>query len=147
MVVIEPMRLEDLEEVLYIEDRSFPTPWSRQSFLYELLENERAVYLVARELGRVKGYIGMWAVLDEGHITNLAVHPDYRGRGIGRKLLENIISLGKKQGICYFTLEVRVSNIVARNLYTKLGFTSAGVRPGYYRDNNEDAIIMWKGPS
>lgn len=146
MVRVEPMCLEDLEGILEIEEASFPTPWSRKSFLYELLENERAVYLVAREQeDRVQGYIGMWMVLDEGHITNLAVHPRARGRGIGELLLKALMAESRSRGINRLTLEVRISNLVARNLYAKLGFVSAGIRPGYYLDNNEDALIMWKG--
>lgn len=146
MVIIEPMRLEDLEEVLLIEDVSFTIPWSRYSFLHELLENERAIYLVARETGQVRGYIGMWIVLNEGHITSLAVHPAYRRRGIGQRLLQSIINEGKKRGLQYLTLEVRLSNTGAQELYKKMGFTSRGIRPRYYQDNHEDAVIMWKGP-
>ncbi|HEY8344109.1 MAG TPA: ribosomal protein S18-alanine N-acetyltransferase [Bacillota bacterium] len=145
MVRIEPMRLEDLEGILEIEEASFPIPWSRKSFLYELLENERAFYLVAREEDRVQGYIGMWMILDEGHITNLAVHPRARGRGIGELLLKTLMAESRSRGIDRLTLEVRVSNLVARSLYAKLGFVSAGIRPGYYLDNNEDALIMWRG--
>jgi ribosomal-protein-alanine N-acetyltransferase len=145
MVRVEPMRLEDLEGILEIEEASFPTPWSRKSFLYELLENERAVYLVAREEDRVQGYIGMWLILDEGHITNLAVHPRARGRGIGELLLKALMAVSRSRGINRLTLEVRVSNLIARSLYAKLGFVGAGIRPGYYLDNNEDALIMWKG--
>jgi ribosomal-protein-alanine N-acetyltransferase len=145
MVRVEPMCLEDLEEILEIEEASFPTPWSRRSFLYELLENERAVYLVAREEEKVQGYIGMWVVLDEGHITNLAVHPRARSRGIGELLLKTLMAESRSRGINYLTLEVRASNLVARSLYAKLGFVGSGIRPGYYLDNNEDALIMWKG--
>jgi len=189
-VRIEPMCLEDLEEVVKIEEISFPTPWSRRSFLYELLENERAVYIVAREektythgqgsraglsrvsesnvnysyinqarvdfstgknrrqaqLGeaRVQGYVGMWIVLNEGHITTLAVHPRARGHGIGELLLKALMDRGRNLGVTCMTLEVRLSNLTAQNLYIKLGFRSSGIRPRYYLDNNEDALIMWK---
>ena len=144
-VQIEPMRVRDLNGVLSIEKESFPTPWSRYAFLTELLENDRAYYLVAKTKDRkLVGYIGIWLILDEGHITTIAVHPHYRGRGIGRKLLETAEVLGRERDIHRFTLEVRVSNTVAHDLYIKMGFKDGGIRPGYYRDNNEDAIIMWK---
>ncbi|MGE5508808.1 MAG: ribosomal protein S18-alanine N-acetyltransferase [Chitinophagales bacterium] len=143
MVLIEPMQVGDLEDVLRIEEASFPTPWSRFAFLSELLENERAVYLVAREDGRVVGYVGMWRILNEGHITNLAVHPDQRRRGIGRRLLQALVNISRTRGIDRLTLEVRVSNTPAQTLYESFGFRSAGVRPGYYQDNDEDALIMW----
>ncbi len=143
---ITPMRLEDLEEVLAIEEESFPVPWSKASFLYELLENERAFYYVARSDGKVVGYIGMWMILDEGHITNIAVAAAYRRRGIGRALLQYLVGASKRLGIRYLTLEVRRSNIPAQNLYEELGFVRTGIRPRYYQDNQEDAIIMWKGP-
>ncbi|NLJ84815.1 MAG: ribosomal protein S18-alanine N-acetyltransferase [Firmicutes bacterium] len=139
------MRVRDLDGVLSIERVSFPTPWSRYAFLSELLENDRAYYAVARTQDRILvGYIGMWLVLDEGHITTIAVHPAYRGRGIGRQLLEAVEIIGRARNMHRITLEVRVSNMVAHNLYVSMGFVDAGIRPGYYRDNNEDAIIMWK---
>jgi ribosomal-protein-alanine N-acetyltransferase len=144
--LIEPMCLDDLEGVLEIETLSFSTPWSRQSFLHEILENERAVYLVYKEFGKVLGYVGMWVVLDEGHITNLAVHPSYRQRGVGRGLIQRLEEVGRERGVRHLTLEVRKSNMPAQNLYREVGFTSVGVRRQYYLDNMEDAIIMWKGP-
>lgn len=144
--MIEPMCLDDLEGVLEIETLSFSTPWSRQSFLHEILENERAVYLVYKEFGKVLGYVGMWVVLDEGHITNLAVHPSYRQRGVGRGLIQRLEEVGRERGVRHLTLEVRKSNMPAQNLYREVGFTSVGVRRQYYLDNMEDAIIMWKGP-
>ncbi|MBI2914651.1 MAG: ribosomal protein S18-alanine N-acetyltransferase [Firmicutes bacterium] len=141
---IEPMRVRDLGEILKIERLSFPTPWSKNAFLSELLENDRAYYLVARLLDKPVGYIGVWIIADEGHITNVAVHPMCRGRGIGRKLLVSVSELARRKGAARLTLEVRVSNVRAQGLYKSLGFKGAGVRRGYYRDNNEDAIIMWK---
>ena len=140
------MRLEDLEEVLAIEEECFSVPWSKASFLYELLENERAFYYVARANRKVLGYVGMWMILDEGHITNLAVAPAYRRRGIGRALLQYLVEASKMLRIRYLTLEVRRSNLSAQLLYEELGFVRTGVRPRYYQDNQEDAIIMWKGP-
>ena len=137
--VIEPMRLRDVGAVLEVEKRSFSAPWSRAAFMSELLTNDRAYYFVARTTER-RGPL----VHDEGHITNVAVHPDFRGRGIGRRLMEFVIDFCRKGGASRMTLEVRVSNMIAQRLYRDLGFVSAGIRPGYYRDNNEDALIMWK---
>jgi ribosomal-protein-alanine N-acetyltransferase len=139
--------LEDLNEVLEIEALAFSTPWSRNSFLYELLENERALYLTAKnEYGRIMGYVGMWIVFDEGHITNLATHPQYRRQGVARKLMGELIIASKERAVRYLTLEVRRTNSEAQELYQKLGFVHMGVRRKYYLDNNEDALIMWKGP-
>lgn len=142
-VAVESMQLKDLPEVLIVEKLSFPVPWSKQAFLNEL-RNKYALYLVARENDTVCGYIGMWLIIDEGHITNLAVHPAYRRRGIGRLLLKNLIEEGKKHGLSRLTLEVRRSNMAAQNLYREFGFKQVGVRPQYYLDNREDALIMWK---
>lgn len=138
------MQLEDIPEVVNIEQLSFTTPWSRWAYTAELTENDRARYLVARVGERVVGYIGVWLVADEGHITNIAVHPLYRNRGIGRMLLSAMIDLVRSSRGRRLTLEVRVSNVVAQHLYESVGFVGVGVRPGYYQDNNEDALIMWK---
>ncbi len=146
MYKVEPMTLDDLPEVLAIEDESFPIPWSRSSFLYELLENQRAYYCVAKADGKVLGFIGMWIILDEGHITNLAVASAHRRMGVGCALLQHLVTEAKIRGIRYLTLEVRASNYAAQRLYEKFGFVKTGVRPGYYQDNKEDAYIMWKGP-
>ncbi len=144
---VAPMKLEDLNEVLDIEALAFSTPWSRNSFLYELLENERAFYLTAKnEFGRILGYVGMWIVFDEGHITNLATHPQYRRLGVAHKLMNELIAVSKEKGVRYLTLEVRRTNSQAQELYQKMGFVHMGVRRKYYIDNNEDALIMWKGP-
>jgi len=146
MFQVEPMTLEDLPAVLAIEEQCFPIPWSRSSFLYELLENQRAYYSVAKSATQVLGFIGMWIIFDEGHITNLAVDPAYRRHGVGRALLSNLVMEGIKHGLHYLTLEVRSSNLAAQRLYAEFGFVKTGVRPNYYQDNQEDAFIMWKGP-
>lgn len=143
-ITIEPMRLRDLDQVIRIERLSFSAPWSKAAFLSELLENDRARYLVARVGDQVVGYTGMWIILDEGHITNVAVHPHWRNRGVATHLLTALEDLAREQGVRRMTLEVRKSNVVAHTLYEKLGFRDAGIRRAYYRDNNEDAIIMWK---
>ena len=92
---------------------------------------------------QIVGYVGVWFVVDEGHITNVAVHSDYRGRKIGDKLVDEMVKLCKENNLVAMTLEVRTSNTVAQNLYRKYGFKMAGIRKEYYSDNKEDAIIMW----
>ena len=143
-IVIRGMDEEDIDEIVEIEKECFPTPWSRDAFLTEIRENNLAVYLVAELYGRVVGYGGMWLVLNEGHITNIAVKKDFRGLGIGDKILENLIYYCASKGVHNMTLEVRKSNIIAQNLYKKYKFVEYGLRPRYYSDNNEDALIMWR---
>jgi ribosomal-protein-alanine N-acetyltransferase len=142
-VTLRRMMLSDVEQVLEVEHRSFTAPWSRQAFLTELADNHLARYIVAEYQGRVIGYAGVWLIVDEGHVTNIAVHPDFRGRHLGETLLRALMAECVGQGIRRMTLEVRVSNTVAQNLYRKLGFVGVGTRKGYYTDNNEDALIMW----
>lgn len=137
------MTVDDIDNVVEVENNCFSIPWSKESFLKELTNNEIALYLVAKVENKAVGYIGTWKVLDEGHITNLAVHSDYRNLGIGGMLISELLSLCKKDGINSFTLEVRKSNEIARKLYEKFGFEDRGIRKGYYEDNNEDAVIMW----
>lgn len=136
--------INHLDDIIEIEKLSFSIPWSRNAFLEELQNNRFAVYISAMANEKVVGYAGMWKIIDEGHITNIAVHPEYRRMGIGKKLLEELINISKKSGITRITLEVRKSNTVAQSLYIKYGFKPAGIRKEYYADNGEDAIIMWK---
>ena len=103
-----------------------------------------AKYIVAEVDGLVVGYGGIWLIIDEGHVTNIAVDEKYRGKGIGSKILEGLIQLCADRNMIAMTLEVRKSNEVAQALYRKYGFKEYGIRKGYYQDNNEDAIIMWK---
>lgn len=143
-VSFEKMRLEHLSQVEEIEKVSFPTPWSHSALSYEITQNSFAHYIVAVAGSEVIGYGGMWFILDEAHITNVAVKPDCRMKGIGRALMMEIIQRAILMGINSMTLEVRPSNSAARNLYTSLGFKEKGRRKRYYADTNEDAIIMWK---
>lgn len=143
-IELQNMDFEDIAQVCEIENLSFATPWSRESFESELSGNSLARYVVARMDGKVAAYGGMWIVLDEGHITNIAVHPDYRGRKIGEKLVQSMLQTARNCGVLNITLEVRASNNIARNLYKKLGFIDSGIRKGYYSDTGEDAVIMWK---
>ncbi len=143
-MTIEKMDLDCVDDVLVIENLSFPVPWSRAAFVQELKGNRLARYVAAKADGRVVGYAGMWMVIDEAHITNIAVHPEYRGQGIGSKLLERLIEIALEEGVDNMTLEVRVSNEIAQGLYKKYGFSVMGIRKEYYLDNREDAFIMWK---
>jgi ribosomal-protein-alanine N-acetyltransferase len=126
-----------------VEEACFSSPWSRNTFLNELTENPYASYIVAVKGEQVAGYAGTWLVLDEAHITNVAVAPPWRRQGIARRMMEHLIYLALHQGARRMTLEVRSSNLSAQKLYLSMGFRSAGIRPGYYTDNNEDAVIMW----
>lgn len=142
-MVLRPMTREDLDAVCALEKQCFSVPWSRESMEKELRENVQAHYLVAEVSGAVAGYAGFWQVLDEGHIMNIAVAPEHRGHGLGEALMREMLRQGNGLGIIYWTLEVRVSNTAAVRLYEKVGFTSAGIRPGYYEKPKEDARIMW----
>jgi [ribosomal protein S18]-alanine N-acetyltransferase len=149
-VRIEPMRAADLDEVLQIERVSFRTPWSRQAFLHELERNRVAALWVARDEppGRVAGsapvvgYLCVWVVADEVHVTNLAVDPARRGEGIGRFLLAMLLAHHRARGARRAFLEVRPGNVEARRLYQGLGFYEVGRRRGYYVDTGEDALLL-----
>ena len=141
---VRPMKSKDINQVLNIERLCFSTPWSHEAFKSEIEGNHCARYVVAEQEGKVRGYGGMWIILDEAHITNVAVHPDYRGIGIGEGIMKALINTAAHLKVEGMTLEVRVSNKVAQNLYEKLGFSGVGVRKGYYTDDGEDALIMWK---
>jgi len=135
------MTPDDLDDIMEIEQKCFSIPWTRASFEQEF-NNKMAVYFVARLNGKAIGYGGMWKVLDEGHITNIAVHPDFRRLKVGSAIMNTLVEFAGNHGINRITLEVRVSNIAAQNLYRKFGFKAEGRRKAYYADNNEDALIM-----
>lgn len=143
-VAFAEMKIEHLRQVLEIEERSFPSPWSYNAFAYEILQNRLASYIVALAGEKVVGYAGMWVILDEAHVTNVAVHPAWRRMGLGRALMQELMRRAGLCGATRLTLEVRPSNTAARRLYAALGFEEVGVRKKYYVDSNEDAIIMWK---
>lgn len=142
-LIIEKMTENDLEGVLKVEEESFSIPWSKKSFNDEL-KNDKALYLVAKIDNEVIGYIGTWLIIDEAHITNVAVSKDFRNQKIGDKLVNKLIEICKEKSIKSMTLEVRNSNLVAQKLYKNHGFKLAGIRKEYYSDNKEDALIMWK---
>ncbi|HEY8875077.1 MAG TPA: ribosomal protein S18-alanine N-acetyltransferase [Desulfosporosinus sp.] len=140
---VRPMHIDDLKAILEIERVSFGTPWSLEAFKAELKDNEYARYLCLELEGQVIGYMGLWFILDEGHITNIAITPNHRGQQWGKFLMRSVMKKMLEQGMERMTLEVRVSNSQAQSLYKRLGFTSAGIRKGYYADTGEDAMIMW----
>lgn len=143
MVQYRKMTLADVESVYAIELATFPTPWTLDSFYYELNENQFSHYLVAEEDGKLIGFCGMWLVIDAAQITNVAVIETARGRGIGEALMREAIRVAREANMDVMSLEVRVTNKVAQNLYHKLGFEDGGIRKGYYTDNQEDALVMW----
>ncbi|WP_210367905.1 ribosomal protein S18-alanine N-acetyltransferase [Bacillus sp. REN3] len=142
-ITFRKMTVDDLDDVLEIEVNSFATPWSRDAFFNELTKNQFAEYLVAEVDQKVVGYCGVWIIIDEAHITNIALLPDYRGLKLGEALFAKVIELAKEMGAISMTLEVRVSNERAKALYRKFGFVEGAVRKQYYTDNMEDALVMW----
>ena len=143
-VKIKPMEKSDVDSVVLIEEKAYGQHhWSKDSFMSEL-SNELAKYFSAfNENGELIGYAGCWQILEEAHITTIAVLPQYRRKSLGEALLVTLLEQCYRDMIKYITLEVRVSNTAAITLYEKYGFKSLGVRKGYYQDNNEDALIMW----
>lgn len=137
--------IEDVDEILKIELSSFPTPWSREAFVGELTQNNFAQYFIIEYDYRIVGYVGMWLILDEAHITNIAILPEARGLKLGEFLMRYVMNAAKLAGASGMTLEVRVSNEVAIMMYKKLKFEEHGIRKNYYDDHGkkEDAIIMW----
>ncbi|MBM7700511.1 ribosomal protein S18-alanine N-acetyltransferase [Kurthia huakuii] len=143
MVTYRLMTLEDAAAVHHIEEAVFPTPWTLESFEMEMTKNTQATYVVAIDDDEIIGFCGMWIVFDESQITNVAVMPAGRGKGMGEQLMREAMRIAKERGCVVMSLEVRVSNDVAQNLYRKLGFQAGGIRKGYYTDNQEDALVMW----
>lgn len=138
------MTLDDIDQVLLIEQEAFDTPWTRDAFEHEMTINLYSHYLVAEtEEKEIIGYCGMWVVMDESHITNVAVAERMRGNKIGEGLMREAIRVVTEQNVVLMTLEVRVSNDVAKNLYHKLNFQDGGIRKNYYTDTGEDALVMW----
>ncbi|SDI26419.1 [SSU ribosomal protein S18P]-alanine acetyltransferase [Alteribacillus persepolensis] len=141
--VIRFMEESDIEGVLRVEHDAFQMPWTRYAFVNEIINNQFAHYLVAEQKNEIVGYCGVWVIIDEAHITNIAVHSSYRGQKIGEMLLTNALDMAYAYGAKTMTLEVRVSNAAAQSLYKKLGFQAGGIRKRYYTDNHEDALVMW----
>jgi ribosomal-protein-alanine N-acetyltransferase len=139
---IELMKAEDIPQIMEIERMCFVTPWHENSF-YAELNHQPACYLVAHIGERVVGYGGMWVIMDEAHITTLAVHPAYRRQHIGERLLLGLLEVAIARRARRATLEVRASNSAAQRLYAKYGFSAVAIRKGYYADTGEDALVMW----
>ena len=139
---VRPMGLEDLPQVTEIEQKSFPYPWSAGYFQHELTVNQIARYLVVCQGALVLGYIGIWLIVGEIHITTIAVRQSHRRKGLGELLLISAIELALEHEARFITLEVRESNSAARALYAKYGFAEVGIRHRYYSESGEDAILM-----
>lgn len=141
---IQPMQKSDVDEVLKIEEMAYGDHhWSKDSFYGELSNDLAHYYCAFDSENNLVGYAGAWGIIDEAHITTIAVKPELRRKKIGEMLLIRILEDCYKNEIKYVTLEVRVSNDAAIKLYEKYGFKSLGTRKGYYQNNNEDALIMW----
>jgi len=137
------MKYKDIDKICELEREAFTLPWPKEAFEDEMT-NSLACYTVYEHHGKIKAYGGMWIVLDEAHITNIAVKAEYRRKGIGSRLIDYMVKTAKEKGAKYMYLEVRKSNKDAYQLYIKKGFIINGVRKNYYPDNGEDAIVMMK---
>lgn len=141
---IQKMEHKNIDDILAIEELCYGKHhWSRDSFITELNNKISSYYCVLNSEKKCVGYIGIWKIIDEAHVTNLSVHPDFQNKKLAHRLLLNAIDECYKEKIKYITLEVRVSNEKAIHLYEKFGFKSLGLRKNYYQDNNESALIMW----
>lgn len=142
-ITVRPMEEGDLERVAQLEKENFSMPWSVLS-LRDALGNPAAFYVVAQEEDRIVGCCGCWQSLDEGEVMNVSVAGDCRGRGIAFALLQELEKIGEARGVLSYTLEVRESNAPAIRLYHKCGYRSEGIRPNFYENPRENALIMWK---
>ncbi|NIK78652.1 ribosomal-protein-alanine N-acetyltransferase [Paenibacillus castaneae] len=142
-IIYRAMTMADIPAIVSIEQEAFTSPWTAEAFTNELMNNMFARYMVMDLGGEIIGYGGMWVIIDEAHVTNIAVRADFRGQGLGNCLLSELQRTAVFFGAAKMTLEVRPSNEIAQQLYRKFGFKPSGVRPRYYSDNNEDALIMW----
>ena len=141
---IEYMTLAHLEDVYAIELDTFSIPWEKEDFVKELTENKLAIYIVAFFGDEIVGYGGMWHIVNEGHITNIAATKKYRRQGIGTTILKRMLEIADEKEMIGITLEVRMGNADAMSIYSKFGFKAEGLRKNYYADTKEDAVIMWK---
>lgn len=143
-VKVRKMVLNDVDAVYDIEVASFTTPWTKEAFENEIAKNQLAIYFVVSEAERIVGYVGMWTIVDELHITNVAIAPEFRGKGYSNALIQHVLEYALEHGFVAITLEVRASNKVAISLYEKYMFVATGIRKGYYQDTGEDAVVMWR---
>ncbi|HEY9084625.1 MAG TPA: ribosomal protein S18-alanine N-acetyltransferase [Candidatus Tyrphobacter sp.] len=144
-LAIAPMTHGDVGDVVRIEREAFVTQWPADAFYNELNSNKLAHYFVGRCDGKIVAYGGIWVILEDSHITTIAVERGYRGRSFGEVMLLRLIDEAMARGSSWMTLEVRESNVVAQRLYRKYGFTTVTTRKGYYGDNDESALVMWAG--
>ena len=140
--VLRRMTISDVPAVHRLEEAIFSMPWSEKDFVYEMTENKVARYLVIEEAGEIIAFAGAHIILDQAHVTNIAVRQDCRGRGLGRMITRALMQYASNLGAEYLTLEVRQSNVTAQNLYKSLGFVKVNVRKRYYEDTGEDAWLM-----
>jgi ribosomal-protein-alanine N-acetyltransferase len=140
---IYKMKTDDLDEVMQIERESFSMPWSRWMFERELEDNNRAYFLVAKNSDEILGYVGFWMVFDEAHVVTIAVRSDCRRKGVGTMLLASALVVAENLSAKKATLEVRVTNTSAQNMYNEFGFEIISIRKGFYTDTGEDAYVMW----
>lgn len=141
--IIRKMELTDIDHVLDVEAVSFQTTWTKDIFFQELVENDFANYFVMELRKKIIGYVGLWVVMGDAQITNIAIRPEYRGKKYGEKLFLYAIKQAIRLNGQRLSLEVRVSNIIAQRMYRKFGLMPGGIRKNYYTDNQEDAIVMW----
>jgi ribosomal-protein-alanine N-acetyltransferase len=144
-MAIVRMSTNDIPDVTRIERTSFSTVWPSEAFYNELNTNKLAHYFVGRIDGRIVAYGGIWVILEDSHVTTVAVDPALRGRGLGEAMMLQLIDEGIERGAAWMTLEVRESNVSAQKLYRKYAFTTVTTRKGYYSDDNESALVMWAG--
>jgi ribosomal-protein-alanine N-acetyltransferase len=145
-VTIRRAEPQDVIKLRELELSGFTSPWGEETIRQELDNNGRTCYVVAQADNQIIGYAGLWVIFDEGHITRVVVEPNYRRLGVGKNLVENLMAEAYACGCGRFTLEVRSTNLAAFYLYKALGFKRIGVRPGYYEEEGEDAVIMWFNP-
>ena len=141
-MIIRKMTLDDMEQVIAIDRMSFSLPWPERSFRFDLTDNPASRCWVAEIDGKVVGTIVAWLIVDEVHVASIATHPDFRKRGVAKRLLAHTLQHLKEEGAQSSFLEVRASNFAAQELYRKFGYQESGVRPRYYKDNDEDALLM-----
>lgn len=143
-ITLRRASFKDAGAMSELDKLCFPSPWSKAAFEEEFSQKSISFYVVAEDKGELLGYGGLWEIGNEGHITNFAVHPEYRKKGVGTAILQKLLELTEDRGISEYTLEVRPSNKEAIGLYEKFGFKLGGLRKEYYSDNREDALILWR---
>lgn len=142
-LIVREMNPSDTSEVMNVETASYTTPWPEDIFQQEVADNHYAHYYVAVKDGKIVGYAGMWLVIDDAQITNIAIAPECRGQKFGQKLFYYTVEQAVLMGAKRLSLEVRESNIAAQRMYRKFGLVPGGIRKNYYTDDQEDAIVMW----